>query len=65
MEISQEGRLGIPAVYLLKTLILVFGGLLAIQALSLLLQSALLLAGATPSRGLVDGDREVLTERVV
>jgi hypothetical protein len=43
----------------------VFGTLLAMQALSLLLQSALLLAGATPSRGLVDGDREVLTERVV
>ena len=38
MEISQEGRLGIPAVFLLKTLILVFGGLLAMKALSLLLQ---------------------------
>jgi TRAP-type mannitol/chloroaromatic compound transport system permease small subunit len=55
MEISQEGRLGIPAVYLLKTLILVFPALLALQAVSLVLQSALFLAGATPSRGRVDG----------
>lgn len=58
MEISQEGRLGIPAVFLLKTLILVFAGLLAVQAVSLMLQSALLLAGATPSRGRVDGEPE-------
>lgn len=56
MEISQEGRLGIPAVYLLKTLILVFTGLLALQALSLLLQSALVVAGAAPNRGRVDGE---------
>lgn len=56
MEISQEGRLGIPAVFLLKTLILVLAGLLALQAVSLVAQSALLLAGATPSRGRVDGD---------
>jgi TRAP-type mannitol/chloroaromatic compound transport system permease small subunit len=56
MEISQEGRLGIPAVYLLKTLILVFAGLLALQAVSLLLQSALLLAGVSGSRGSVDGE---------
>jgi len=55
MEISQEGRLGIPAVFLLKTLILVFPALLALQAVSLVLQSALFLAGATPSRGRVDG----------
>lgn len=58
MEISQEGRLGIPAVFLLKTLILVFASLLAVQAVSLVLQSALLLAGATPSRGRVDGELE-------
>jgi TRAP-type mannitol/chloroaromatic compound transport system permease small subunit len=55
-EISQEGRLGIPAVFLLKTLILVFAGLLGVQAVSLTLQSALLLAGVTPSRGRVDGE---------
>ena len=65
MEVSQEGRLGIPAVYLLKTLILVFAGVLAVQALSLLLQSILLLAGATPTRGLVDGHAEEQVERVV
>jgi TRAP-type mannitol/chloroaromatic compound transport system permease small subunit len=56
MEISQEGRLGIPAVFLLKTLILVFAGLLGVQAVSLTLQSVLLLAGATTSRGRVDGE---------
>lgn len=56
MEISQEGRLGIPAVYLLKTLILVFTGLLTLQAVSLILQSALVLAGAEPNRGRVDGE---------
>lgn len=55
LEISQEGRLGIPAVFLLKTLLLVFAGLLAVQAVSLVLQSALFLAGATETRGRVDG----------
>jgi len=54
MEISQEGRMGIPAVFLLKTLILVFVSLLLLQAISLLIQSALYLAGATDSRGTVD-----------
>jgi TRAP-type mannitol/chloroaromatic compound transport system permease small subunit len=56
MEVSQEGRLGIPAVYLLKTLILVFAALLGVQAVALTLQSALLLAGVTASRGRVDGE---------
>ncbi|MDH4172642.1 MAG: TRAP transporter small permease subunit [Betaproteobacteria bacterium] len=56
MEISQEGRLGIPAVYLLKTLILVFTGLLTLQALSLIVQSALVVVGAAPNRGRVDGE---------
>jgi TRAP-type mannitol/chloroaromatic compound transport system permease small subunit len=63
MEVSQEGRLGIPAVYLLKTLILVFATLLGVQAVSLLLQSALLLAGVTSSRGRVDGDAGEFKER--
>jgi len=54
MEISQEGRMGIPAVYLLKTLILAFVAVLLLQAVSLLIQSALYLAGATRSRGTVD-----------
>lgn len=56
MEVSQEGRLGIPAVYLLKTMILVFAGLLALQAVSLVIQSALVVAGRTATRGRVDGD---------
>lgn len=58
MEISQEGRMGIPAVFLLKSLILAFPALLALQAVSLLLQSALLLAGVSPTRGRVDGHLE-------
>ena len=56
LEGSPEGRMGIPAVFLLKTLILVFAALLALQAVSLVLQSALFLAGATTSRGRVDDD---------
>ena len=55
LEGSPEGRMGIPAVFLLKTLVLVFAGLLALQAASLVLQSVLLLTGATDSRGRVDG----------
>ncbi len=58
LEGSPEGRMGIPAVFLLKTLILVFAGLLALQSVSLLLQSALFLAGVTPSRGRFDGEAE-------
>ncbi|MEK9777192.1 MAG: TRAP transporter small permease subunit, partial [Quisquiliibacterium sp.] len=58
LEVSQEGRMGIPAVYLLKTLIMLFAGLLLLQAISLILQSALFLAGATPTRGSVDGHSE-------
>ena len=56
LEGSPEGRMGIPGVFLLKTLILVFAGLLALQSVSLVLQSALFLAGATTSRGRFDGD---------
>ena len=55
LEGSPEGRMGIPAVFLLKTLIPVFAGLLGLQAVSLVLQSALFLAGVTSSRGSVDG----------
>jgi len=58
LEGSPEGRMGIPAVFLLKTLILVFAGLLALQSVSLLLQSALFLTGATPARGRFDGEAE-------
>jgi TRAP-type mannitol/chloroaromatic compound transport system permease small subunit len=44
-EGSQEGRLGIPGVFLLKSIILVFAALLALQGVSLALHSALRLAG--------------------
>ena len=56
LEGSQEGRMGIPAVFVLKSLILVFAGLLALQSVSLVLHSALYLAGATHSRGSIDGE---------
>jgi len=56
LEGSPEGTMGIPGVFLLKTLILVFAGVLSLQAVSLVLQSALFLAGVTPSRGRVDGE---------
>ena len=56
LEGSPEGRMGIPAVFLLKSLIIVFAGVLGLQSLSLLIQSALFLAGVTPSRGAFDGD---------
>jgi TRAP-type mannitol/chloroaromatic compound transport system permease small subunit len=56
LEGSPEGRMGIPAVFLLKSLIIVFAAVLGLQSLSLLIQSALFLAGVTPSRGVFDGD---------
>jgi TRAP-type mannitol/chloroaromatic compound transport system permease small subunit len=56
LEGSPEGRMGIPAVFLLKTLIVVFAGLLALQAVALVLQSALFLAGVTSTRGRLDDD---------
>ena len=59
LEGSPEGRMGIPAVFLLKSLILVFAGLLALQSVSLVLQSALLLAGVMPSRGKFDGEEGI------
>ena len=49
-EGSPEGSLGIPGVYLLKTVILVFAGLLALQGLALAIHSALLLAGIQAGR---------------
>ncbi len=45
LEGSPEGSLGIPAVFLLKSVILVFALLLALQGLALAIHSALLLAG--------------------
>jgi hypothetical protein len=48
--------MGIPAVFLLKTLILVFAALLGLQSVSLILQSALCLLGVTATRGRLDSD---------
>jgi TRAP-type mannitol/chloroaromatic compound transport system permease small subunit len=56
LEGSPEGRMGIPAVFLLKSLILVFAGLLGLQSVSLILRSVLCLAGVTASRGRFDGE---------
>jgi TRAP-type mannitol/chloroaromatic compound transport system permease small subunit len=50
-EGSQEGSLGIPGVYLLKTVILVFAGLLALQGVALAIHSALCLAGTESAQG--------------
>jgi TRAP-type mannitol/chloroaromatic compound transport system permease small subunit len=54
LEGSIEGAMGIHGVYLLKTLILVFAGLVGLQGLSLAIHSALLLAGVESSRGTLD-----------
>ena len=54
LEGSIEGAMGIHGVYLLKTLILVFAGLVGLQGLSLAIHSALLLAGVEASRGTLD-----------
>ena len=45
-EGSPEGSLGIPAVFLLKSVILVFAGLVSLQGIALALHSVLRLAGA-------------------
>ena len=44
-EGSPEGSLGIPGVFLLKSVILVFAALLALQGVALAIHSALRLAG--------------------
>ena len=44
-ESSQEGSLGIPGVFLLKSIILVFAALVALQGIALALHSVLRLAG--------------------
>jgi TRAP-type mannitol/chloroaromatic compound transport system permease small subunit len=59
LEGSPEGRMGIPAVFVLKSLIVVFAGLLALQSISLILQSALLLARVISARGKFDGEEGV------
>jgi TRAP-type mannitol/chloroaromatic compound transport system permease small subunit len=45
LEGSQEGSLGIPGVFLLKSVILVFAGLVALQGIALALHSLLRLVG--------------------
>ncbi len=59
LEISQEGRLGIPAVYLFKTLILVFAGLLALQGLALAARSMLVLKGVVMPNTWKDAEQEL------
>lgn len=49
LETSPEGS-GIPAVFLLKSVILVYAVLLALQGIALALRSAMTLAGATPPK---------------
>jgi len=44
-EGSPEGSLGIPGVFLLKSIILIFAALVALQGIALALRSALRLAG--------------------
>jgi TRAP-type mannitol/chloroaromatic compound transport system permease small subunit len=50
-EGSQEGSLGIPGVYLLKSVILVFAGLVALQGVALAIHSALRLVGVEAAGG--------------
>jgi TRAP-type mannitol/chloroaromatic compound transport system permease small subunit len=49
-EGSPEGSLGIPAVFLLKSVILVFAGLVALQGIAVALRSVLRLVGAEPAK---------------
>jgi TRAP-type mannitol/chloroaromatic compound transport system permease small subunit len=56
-EGSPEGRLGIPGVYLLKSVILVFAGLLALQGVAMAIHAALRLAQveSAPASAVDDG----------
>lgn len=58
LEGSPEGRLGIPGVFVLKTLILVFAGLVALQGIALAFHSVLRLAGieTAPAAAADDGE---------
>ena len=57
-EGSPEGSLGIPGVFLLKSIILVFAGLLALQGVALALHSVLRLAGVENAGATAGDDRE-------
>lgn len=55
-EGSQEGSLGIPGVYLLKSTILVFAALVALQGLALAARSVLYLLGMDVDGGRLEKD---------
>jgi TRAP-type mannitol/chloroaromatic compound transport system permease small subunit len=59
LETSPEGS-GIPAVFLLKTLILVYAVLLGLQGIALGVRSALALLPAAPPRSAGGGDAKPL-----
>lgn len=56
LEGSPEGRSGIPAVFLLKTVILAFAALVALQGLSMAVRAAFVLAGLPMERPSDKGD---------
>ena len=60
LEGSPEGMLGIPGVYLLKTTILVFAGLVFMQGLSMAAHSLLVLAGIEGEGAAGDGGEGAL-----
>lgn len=62
LEGSQEGRLGIPAVFLLKTVILVFAALLGLQAISLAIHASIRLAGLEGLADIDDFTRDIEDE---
>jgi TRAP-type mannitol/chloroaromatic compound transport system permease small subunit len=57
-EGSPEGSLGIPGVFLLKTIVLVFAALVALQGIALALHSALRLLGAETATSAASDDSE-------
>jgi TRAP-type mannitol/chloroaromatic compound transport system permease small subunit len=57
-EGSPEGSLGIPGVFVLKSVILVFAGLVALQGVALALHSVLRLAGVETAPTAVSDDSE-------
>jgi len=59
LEGSPEGRLGIPGVFLLKTVILVFAALLGLQALSMAIRSWLTLSGLNGLADLKDFTKDI------
>ena len=59
LEGSPEGRLGIPGVFLLKTVILVFAVLLGLQAISMAIHAGLRLAGLEGLAALDDFTKDI------